>query len=287
MTGSALGGTMIRSRLKKIVIIAGAGAVVTAGTLALNPFSASADGGTGTATATTVIGPTSVSTGRAVTFTASITPPKTTSAPVVKATGTVTFTVTGGNASSVACSGTSNAIALNGKAKAFCKIPSGSLLASASPYSVTAAYSGDSNFAASNDTISQAVSSATTHITLAFTPKPTSGQASVVTATLSGGSGALPGGDVSFTVYSENPTKPALINCGGGKASGNFQALSSNGATKPQAVATCNLSAGWFNVPAPSNKVPHPSSTWKVTASYDGDGNYGQAQAFKQGKSKG
>ena len=30
----------------------------------------------------------------------------------------------------------------------------------------------------------------------------------------------------------------------------NFQALSSNGAAKPQAVATCNLVAGWFNVPA-------------------------------------
>jgi hypothetical protein len=162
------------------------------------------------------------------------------------------------------------------------------LLAADSPYSVTAAYSGDTTFGLSSDTISQTVTAATTHITLSFDPKPTAGEASVVTATLSGGSGSLPTGDVTFVIASSDPTKPVMLLCGGVKSPGaNFAALSSNGATKPEAVATCDLVAGWFNVPAATTGDPHPSATWEVSASYDGDNNYGHVLVSKKGRSKG
>jgi hypothetical protein len=281
MTGSALGGNMIRSRLKKMAIVAGTSAVLTAGTLALNPFSASADAAT---TTTTVSGPATVTTGHAATFTAVVAPSKTTTTPVVKASGAVTFTVTGSDNSNVPCS---NVPALGGTGKFTCKVAAGNLLASASPYTVTASYAGDggANFGPSSGTLSETVNSATTHIKITFDSKPSNGASTVVTATLSGGSGALPTGDVTFSVDSPSATKPAMVNCGDGKTSGNFQALSSNGATKPQAVATCDLVAGWLNATA-TNKDPHPVSTWQVTASYDGDSNYGRVYAFKKGQIK-
>jgi hypothetical protein len=280
MTGSALGGNMIGSRLKKMAIVASAGAVATVGILALNPFSASADA---VATTVTVGGPSSITTGRAATFTAALSPSKTTTTPAVKATGDVSFTVTGNDNSDVACT---NVPVLSGTGKFTCKVAAGSLLASASPYTVTANYGGDVNFAAGSGVLVEDVSSATTHIKVTFDQKPASGVGNTFTATLSGGSGALPTGDVSFVVTSPSTSKSADLNCGGGKPSGNFQALTSNGAAKPEAVATCVLSAGWFNVTA-TNKDPHPVSVWRVTATYDGDNNYGQAQSFKTGKAKG
>jgi hypothetical protein len=284
MTGSALGGNVMRSRLKKIASIAGAGAVATVGTLALNPFSASADGAP---TTTSVSAPTSLSTGHAVNFTAIVTP--TTAIPGTKPTGTVTFTITGSDNSSVACAGGISNPAINGKGKAVCKISSGTLTASASPYAVTAVYSGDTTFAGSTGNLSQTVNEATTHISLSFNPKVTSGAATTVTATLSGGSGALPTGNVAFVVTSGNPTKSYDLNCGAGKVASqaDFQALSSNGATKPEAVASCSLVAGWFNVPSSTTNDPHPSSSWQVTATYGGDGNYGRALSLKKGKSRG
>jgi hypothetical protein len=247
------------------------------GTLALSPFSASADA---TATTLTVTGPANITTGHAATFVAVLTPAKTDGTPPVKATGTVNFTITGTDNSTVSCV---TAPVLSAKGKATCKVGTGSLLASAGPYAVTASYSGDANFAASNDSISQVVSSANTHISLSFDPKPTPGAATVVTATMSGGSGALPTGIVSFVVTADYASKAAMLNCGDGKASGNFQPLASNGAAKPQAVATCDLVAGWWNLPTNANvKV----TSWKVTATYDGDSNYGQVQVFKQGRAK-
>jgi hypothetical protein len=284
MTGSALGGNMMRSRLKKIASIAGAGAVATVGTLALNPFSANADGAP---TSTSVSAPATLVTGHAVNFTAVVAP--TTAIPGTKPTGTVTFTIVGSDSSSVACAGGVNDPAINGKGKAVCKISSGTLGASASPYSVTAVYSGDSNFAGSTGTASQTVSEATTHIALTFSPKVTSGSATTVTATLSGGSGVLPTGDVAFDITSPTDVaKTAPLYCGGVKTkTANFPVLSSNGAPKPEAVATCSLDAGWFNVPASSTKDPHPVATWQIEVNYDGDHNYGVAQTTKKGSAKG
>jgi hypothetical protein len=250
------------------------------GAVTLNPFSASA--APKTTTTTTVTGPAHVATGHAATFTASVSPFKTGTGPSVKATGTVTFTVVGGHASSAPCAnGASQPLGKNGRA--VCKVAPGSLLASASPYTVTAAYSGDGNFAASSGSLSQSVSAATTHLRLTYDAKPTGGSATTFTATVTGGSGSLATGKVQFAVSSTPaPGNPKLLSCTGGNA----QALSANTATPPVATATCSLQAKWFRVPTASKTSPHPVGTWTVTATYPGDGNLGPSGSTKHGASK-
>jgi large repetitive protein len=271
---------MIRSRLKKFVVVAGAAAVATVGTLALDSLSASADGQT--ATTTTVKAPAKVTTGHAVTFIAAISPPKTGTGPVVKATGSVTFTIVGSDSSTVSCTG-GNSPTLNGKGDAVCKVASASLLASASPYTVTAAYGGDDNFASSTGTLTQTISAATSHLKLTYDAKPTSGSATTFTATVTGGNGSLPTGSVQFAVSSTPaPGNASLLKCTGG----NSEALSNNAATPPAMTATCALNAKWFKVPAATKSDTHPVATWTVTASYKGDANFGPSNASKSGRSK-
>jgi hypothetical protein len=264
---------MIRSRLKKIAIIAGAGAVATMGTLALNPFSASADGAT--VTTTTVTGLNTVTTGHGVTLTAAVTPPKTSGPPVVKATGAVTFTITGNDASSVPCT---NTPAVNGKGKATCVVAPGSLLAAASPYSVSAVYAGDANFGSSTGTFSVSVTPATAHVRLTVDSKPASDSPSTFTATVTGGGGTAPTGTVTFTVASNGKGAKVLCNPGGKK-----QTLAPNDATPPVATATCALAAGWMKVAGKSGS----STSWTVVATYGGDGNFqGGASAKMSGTAK-
>jgi hypothetical protein len=264
---------MMRSRLKKIASIAGAGAVATVGTLALNPFSASAAGTT--TTATTVTGPSTVTTGHGVTLTAAVSPSKVTGPPVVKATGAVTFTITGSDDSSVPCA---NTPAVNGKGKATCVVAPGSLLAAASPYSVSAAYAGDTNFSASTGDFSVSVTAATAHVRLTVDSKPTSDSPSTFTATVTGGGGTAPTGIVTFTVASNG--KPAKLVCSPG---GKKQTLAPNDATPPVATATCALAAGWMKVSAKSGS----STSWTVVATYGGDGNFqGGASAKMSGTAK-
>jgi len=268
--------------MRKIAIAAGAGAVATMTTLALNPFSAGAVDAT-TATTTTVTGPATATAGHGLKFVAAVSPFKTTTAPIVKATGTVTFTIVGSDSSTVACAGGNSSPALSRTGTASCKVSPATLSAAASPYAVTATYSGDDNFAGSSNEISQTVGLATTRITLSFAPKVASAAATVVTATLTGSSGLLPTGKVHFVVLPSlnNPTKASLDNCSG-KASDDFQVLSSNEAPKPKAVVTCQLSAGWFNASSTAK-----TSTWAVEASYNGDRNFGQVQVTKTGTVKG
>jgi large repetitive protein len=276
MTGSALGGNMMRSRLKKMAIIAGAGAIATMGTLALNPFSASADGAS---TSTSVSAPTSLTTGHAVNFTAFVTP--TTAIPGTKPTGTVTFTIVGSDNSSVACAGGVSNPTINGKGKAVCKISSGTLVASASPYSVTAVYSGDDNFAGSTGSTSLDVTLAPSHVKLTYDAKPTSGSATTFTATVTGGgAGSLPTGQVIFAV-STSPSAGST-KCSGG----NTQTLAASSDATPVAIVTCALQAKWFKVPAATKTDPHPSASWTVTASYRGDNNLNGSTTSKSGASK-
>jgi hypothetical protein len=268
--------------MRKIAVVAGAGAVATMTTLALNPFSASAVDAP-TATTTTVTGPATATAGHAVKFVATVAPFKMPTAPFTKATGTVTFTIVGSDSSAVACAGGTNARALSLRGTASCKVSAATLSAAASPYSVTAVYSGDGNFVGSSNEISQTVEQATTHITLTFAPKVASATATVVTATLTGSSGLLPTGKVHFVILPSlnNPTKASMDNCSG-KASDDFQVLSPNAAPRPKAVVTCQLSAGWFNASSTAK-----TSTWAVEASYNGDGNFGQVQVTKTGSVKG
>lgn len=270
---------MIRSRVRKIAIVAAAGTVATAAAVALIPFSASADGLT--TTTTTVSAPSTVANGHAVTFVASVSPFKT-PAPVTKAGGTISFTITGSDASVVTCTGGNTALALNGKGKAVCQVAPGTLLASASPYNVSATYSGDTVFAGSSGNLSQTVTLAKTHIALTYDTKPVSGAPTTFTATVTGGAGTLPTGTVLFLVVSLNgKSSKARCNPGGAK-----QPLAPSTGTTPVAQATCTLAANWFKVPAPSKSNPHPVGQWTVGAQYSGDANFGISTASLHGTSK-
>ena len=180
--------------MKEFAIIAGAGAVATASTLALNPFSASATDAT-TTTTTTVTGSAQATTGQTVKFTAKVSPSKTT-APVTKATGTVTFTIVDNDAKSVSCAG-GNSATLTATGRAFCRVSANTLTAASSPYTVTASYSGGNGFGPSTGTLSQTVSLAPTRVRVSVDGPPTSTTASTFTATVTGGSG-LPTGTVTL-----------------------------------------------------------------------------------------
>jgi Bacterial Ig-like domain (group 3) len=272
---------MIRSRFKRFAIVAGAGAVATMTTLAVNPFSAGADGTT-TPTTTSVTGPSSLVAGHAAKFTATISPFETGSAPVTKATGTVAFTIVGSDSSTVACAG-GNPL-LSSKGKAVCKVAADTLFASAAPYSVTAVYSGDDNFGTSTGNLSQTVAQVGSRLKLTYLAAPTSGSSSTFTATVTGGAGSDPTGFVQFAASSTPaPSPTSLLRCSGG----NHQALSASSSTPPVMTATCVLAAKWFKVPASSKTDPKPVATWTVTATYAGDGNYKASGASKSGSAKG
>jgi hypothetical protein len=264
-------------RLRKAVV-AGAVAVATVTPLAL--ISSIAGATSGTTTSTTVTGPSSVGTGQASVFTATVSPNTTGASPVVKATGTVTFTITGKDASSVACNG-GDAVSINGKGKALCKVAGGSLEASASTYSVAAVYSGDSNFAGSTATpMTLTVNPDKPKLHLSVTSgKPTSGVSSTFKATINvGKAGSLLGGKVQFVV-ADTPAQPkAKRTCQGG--SNQPVAVSGNVGT-----ATCILPAGWFVVPAPTKTTEHPRGAWTVTAAYLGNGNFVANSVTRSGTS--
>jgi hypothetical protein len=44
--------------------------------------------------------------------------------------------------------------------------------------------------------------------------------------------------------------------------------------TPPNNVATCSLRAGWLLVRKATKSNPHPSSSWTVVATYNGDANF-------------
>jgi hypothetical protein len=249
-------------------------------TLAVNPFSAGAEGAT-TPTTTTVTESAALVTGHAAKFTATV---DADSVPVTKTTGdTVTFTIVGSDSSTAACVGGSS-VPLSGKGKAICKVAAETLSASASPYTVTASFSGDGTFGVSTGDLSQTVTQAGSHLKLAYLSEPTSGSTSTFTATVIGGAGPTPSGFVQFAVSATPaPSPTSLLKCSGG----NHQALSASSATPPVMTATCVLAAKWFKVPASSKKDPKPMATWTVTATYVGDGNYKTSGASKSGSAKG
>lgn len=149
--------------------VAGAATVLALASLAIVVSPAAAVGVK--STTTTVTGTTPDYTGAPTVFTAtvehnSLTP-----------TGTVTFTITGADASTPVCDGGTNTITLapaTTGSSAQCSI-NGGLLAAGSPYSVTAVYSGDPNFTTSTGTLSQVITkgSTTTSVTSASDPSVT------------------------------------------------------------------------------------------------------------------
>ena len=263
-------------RLRRAVIGVGAAAAATLAPLAFLASGASATAG-GTGTTTTVTGPASVATGQAATFTATVA--LTGTGPAAKPTGTVTFAITGSDASTVSCTdGTDNAVTLTRKDKAQCKVPAGTLQHSSSTYSVVATYSGDTNYAGSSGSLAAplVVSAAKATVHLVVSPKPTSTSGTTATATVTAGkAGSQLGGTVLFLVTDNPSAKAKLLKCSGGDS----QPLAvSNGV----GTAVCNLSAGWF--PGPSSSVPR--ATWSIEAGYSGTENIAGNETTKNGSSK-
>jgi large repetitive protein len=224
---------------------------------------ASAAGSAGTNTTLTAT-PASTTTGGAVNVTAQVTP-VTTNAHTP--TGTVVFTITGGNAGTASCKKGDSQKVKGGKA--VCKVLKGQLLAADSPYTVSGAYSGDGNFATSSGSVNVVVGKATTKLKLKVKPKVHSGTANTFTATIKagGGSALLAGGQVTFAVSDSPPSKDSLRKCAGGDT----QTIT---VKKGMGTATCVLQSGWFKVPAKSKADPHPSATYNVTASFATNPNF-------------
>lgn len=112
-----------------------------------------AAGRTATSTTVTARMPT-VYSGRPAAFRAQVSPTK---VGKTKITGSFTWTVTGHDGTVIPCS---SASPLNNGGKSTCKFFKATLLAAASPLTMTAAYSGDAIFAASSDSTTRIATAA-------------------------------------------------------------------------------------------------------------------------------
>lgn len=242
--------------MRTILKAAVAGSVLLAGSLTLTVPAFAAGG---TPTTVTVTGKTPVYTGRPVTFRALVQPSVSGSS---KISGTVTWTVQGlGSSVVVPCA---NASTLSKAGKSSCKIAAAQLVGHLSPYTVTASYSGDANFAPSSGTLSQPVTTANAHVKITLDAPVTSGSATTVNVVVSGGAAAqvLVSGDASFVVdgFSNPNGTPPTATCTGGKFAW-IQPLVS-------AMASCNLPAGWIIVPAPTKSAPKPKAVYHITVQF-------------------
>jgi hypothetical protein len=266
---------MFRRRRKHAVVIAGASALIGLGTLVAVPLAASAQT-TGTSLSLRAK-PAATTSGHPLLVIAKITTGVTVNAstrgarnaPIVP-TGTVGFSIVGSNLSTIPCENavTGNAVTVKHK-RATCRVGAEELQAVDSPYTITATYSGDSNFTGSTaPPITVSVTKAHSHIRITDSTKPTSGIPVTFNAIVtSGTAGSLLSGHVLFAV-SDTPAQPkGKRTCAGG----NLQPLAVTGNV---GIATCVLQAGWFIVPKPTKASPHPKGAWNVTASYSGDDNF-------------
>jgi hypothetical protein len=286
---------MFRGSGKKTFVAAGATVLVAAASLAVVPLVASAAGTSPTSTSVAAH-PTATTTGHQLTLVAQVTSVTPVASTVHAAraatgnssvpTGTVTFTVTGSNASTVNCKN-SNTVTISKRGKASCKVLKGQLQAVDSPYAVSATYSGDTNFAGSTGLTSVTVTRAPTSTRLKIGPsRPVSGSPNAVTATVrTKGGEALLSGSVTFAVASSPATgKTTCTNDNGSGKPKTYDtqplAVSNNVAT-----AVCDLQPGWFVISkvTPANKHAHGS--WNVSGSYSGDSNFLPSTGKKSGHS--
>jgi hypothetical protein len=115
--------------------------------------------------------------GRPVTLTTTVRGPAGAATP----TGRVTFSITGADGSTATCASPNGGQLTAGVAT--CTLPAGALRAAASPYTVTAGYPGDGDFAAGGATLRQAVAGTPTTTTAAVVAlAPRAGQPVVVLA---------------------------------------------------------------------------------------------------------
>jgi hypothetical protein len=242
----------------------GALAVAVAGSSVFVALPAYADGGTPTTITVTTTKPTIMS-GQPVVFKANVSPSK---IGKTKVTGTMTFTITGKDGSTVSCASVSP---LNGGGNSTCKVGKAEMLAGSAPYTVSAAYSGDANFAAGSGSATETVVSANTRVRIIIAVKPTSGASTTIQAYVKGGPGtpAL-SGLVTFAVASGLSARGVKTYCEGSAT----PPTANNSQPIVGGFATCTLPAGWFVVPAASSAYKHPRTSWAVSASYNGNGSF-------------
>jgi len=259
------------TRRAKRFAMAGVGGVLMlfASLAIVSTVAAAATTGTNTSVTAT---PSSTTTGRPVTIKASVTA-VTTNAAVF--TGTVTFSITGSDSSTVNCSG-GDAVTISHSGKATCTVGYEELQAAASPYAISATYSGDTNYGGSTGSTSETVTPAKTKSHMKVSPKVRSGTANVFTLTVKAKpkkAGSLLAGDVRFTVSGTNTRKSVC-------AGGDLQPLAVSGNV---GTAKCSLPSGWFRVPAPTKTEKHPSARYGVGGVYLGNGNFLSSQRVKRG----
>ena len=212
------------------------------------------------------------STGQSVTYVAHVSPvvPTTT-----KITGSVSWKLVGNLGGRVYCS-TVSTLRSNGQAK--CKITKGLLAGIKGPMSVTASYSGSSSFAKSLGKTTQYMISHGTSLQIQIAGPITGGGPTVATATMRGGYGiSMISGNVTFIVYSGDSRTGVTANCGGA----NPDPTANDTRRVISGVATCYLHQGWIIVP-PFMGTRY-RTTWSITATYDGNVNFGPSTSTKRG----
>ncbi len=186
-------------------------------------------------------------------------------------TGDVVFALTGTGGGLAVCANGSTGIRLTRLLTAKCQIPSGVLVAIDSPWTITATYSGDDDFATSSGTYSQTVHSTSTQTHVSSSPSPPSvSEALEITASVTVPNFAVvPTGDLTFFFATpppsgsppHTPPTPLPITCNGGS---NTISL-----TVGSNYATCTLPAG---------VEPHGTKYWMM-ATYSGDANNGTSSS--------
>jgi hypothetical protein len=200
--------------------------------------------------------------GQLATFKAVITPNKVGKSGI---SGSVTWTIAGSDGSSLSCSSTNK---FGSSGVSLCKVDKAILLAAGSPYTVTAAYGGDANFAPVTQSIPYTVTVATTRMTIKYSPKPQSSVSTTIVATVKSGPGsAAVTGNVTFAVAASFAAKGVKPFCEG------TNPVPSANNTQPlvNGKATCVLPAGWLAVQPSSSANKHPKTRWTISASYGGN----------------
>jgi hypothetical protein len=187
----------------------------------------------------------SLVTGQAVTFTATVSVNSPGSAAAAVPGGSVDFQADGADLPGCA------AVGIDSGGTATCTVPGGF---TPSTQTITAAYSGDENFTASDaPSLSEPVTpdATTTEVTASANP-PVTGQGVVYTATVSpvGPGSGTPTGTATFTVTGPKSPQPT---CTGG--------------------ATVTLAGGSASCVVPANQLI-PGSTYSVAVTYSGDSGF-------------
>lgn len=213
-------------------------------------FAATPAAAAGKPTTTTVTATSAAYTGAPITFTATVTRGAQTP------TGSVTFAIVGADSSTPVCDGGNDTIALASAtpgSSAQCSFATG-LDAAGSPYTVTATYSGDTNFASSSGMLTKVIHKGPTTTTVTSASNPTvTGQGVMFTAVVAPSSPATgtPTGTVTFAIAGHDGSSFA---CDGG----DMPTLDGSD------MAQCAVSAGLLADDSP----------YAVTATYSGDTNF-------------